>query len=152
MVMTNEILAEMREIDSPPGRGVGSDGLPREIAEELRALRHALRESRVRLHRSALENARRICALTGEVERLEKLNSSYRLRLDLPDGGGTVAELSRRLARYREENDALRKEACRAGMLDKALRDAHAECARMAAERDRLAEELASTFRRISFS
>lgn len=135
--------------DAPPGRGASSDGLPREIAEELRALRHALRESRVRLHRSALKRSadRRFDRRSGAA----RADAAYRQRLDLPDGGGTVAELSRRLARY-AENDALRKEACRAGMLDKALRDAHAECARMAAERDRLADELASTFRRISFS
>lgn len=152
MIMTNEMLAEDGEVDTFYGRTVGKVDLPCEIIEEFRALRRALRESRERLHRSALESTRRICALSSAVDRLEKLNSAYRQRLDLPDGGGPVAEMSRRLARYREENEALRKEACRAGMLEKALRDAHGECARMAAERDRLAEELQATLRRASFS
>ena len=152
MIMTHEILADEGEVDCFGVRGAGRMDLPCEIVEEFRALRHALRESRERLHRSALESARRICALTSEVDRLEKLNAACRQRLDVPDGGGPVAEMSRRLARYREENEALRKEACRAGMLDKALRDAHAECMRMAVERDRLAEELVSTLRRGSIS
>ena len=152
MIMTHEILADQGEVDCFRVRGAAKMDLPCEIVEEFRALRHALRESRERLHRSALESARRICALTSEVDRLEKLNAACRQRLDLPEGAGPVAEMSRRLARYREENEVLRKEACRAGMLDKALRDAHAECSRMAAERDRLAEELVLTLRRVSFS
>jgi len=119
------------------------DDLPAAVLEELQALRYALRDTRERLHRGALESTRRICALTREVTRLENLNSAYRRRLESAASDDPAIDLARRVLACRDENDVLRREARRAGMLEKALRDAHAECARMASERDLLADAMA---------
>ena len=119
-------------------------GLPREVlAEELRALRRALRDSRERLYRGALESTRRICALTSELTRLEQLNAAYRKRLESMASDEPLIDMARRLVQCREENEMLRKELRRVGVVEKALRDAHAECSRMASERDGLALEVA---------
>jgi len=119
-------------------------GLPREaLAEELRALRRALRDSRERLYRGALESTRRICALTSELTRLEQLNAAYRKRLESMASDEPLIDMARRLVQSREENEMLRKELRRVGVVEKALRDAHAECSRMACERDGLALEVA---------
>ena len=119
-------------------------GLPREaLAEELRALRRALRDSRERLYRGALESTRRICALTSELTRLEQLNAAYRKRLESMASDEPLIDMARRLVQCREENEMLRKELRRVGVVEKALRDAHAECSRMASERDGLALEVA---------
>lgn len=100
-----------------------------------------MRDTRERLHRGALESTRRICALTSEVTRLENLNSAYRRRLESVASDDPVIDLARRLLACREENEALRREARRAGML-KGVARCHAECTRMASERDRLAEDM----------
>lgn len=132
-----------------PGRDFSSDAdrrpvpLPDDVAEELWALRTALHDSRERLHRSALESTRRICALSSEVTRLEHLNSAYRRRLESMAGDDPLVDMARRLVHSREENEALKHESRRARTLEKALRDAHAECSRMASERDQLALEMA---------
>ena len=146
MIMSSELSSEVArfpDCDAPvAGLSCQRADLPGEVVEELRALRLALRDTRERLHRGALESTRRICALTSEVTRLENLNSAYRRRLESVASDDPVIDLARRLLACREENEALRREARRAGMLEKALRDAHAECTRMASERDRLAENM----------
>lgn len=121
-----------------------ASGLPREaLGEELLALRRALRDSRERLYRGALESTRRICALTGEVTRLEQLNAAYRKRLESMASDEPLIDMARRLVQCREENEMLRKALGRAGVVEKALRDAQTECTRMARERDGLALEVA---------
>ena len=121
----------------------GSCGsLPAPAAEEIQALRQALRDCRERLHRGALESTRRICALTSEVTRLENLNSAYRRRLESLGSDDPLIEMARRLVESRAENEALRKELRRVGTLEKALREVHSECSRMASERDGLLMEM----------
>jgi predicted RNase H-like nuclease (RuvC/YqgF family) len=116
--------------------------LPAPAAEEIQALRQALRDCRERLHRGALESTRRICALTSEVTRLENLNSAYRRRLESLGSDDPLIEMARRLVESRAENEALRKELRRVGTLEKALREVHSECSRMASERDGLLMEM----------
>lgn len=116
--------------------------LPATAAEEMQALRQALRDCRERLHRGALESTRRVCVLTSEVTRLENLNSAYRRRLEALCSEDPLIEMARRLVESREENDALRKQLGRVNVLEKALRDAHAECGRITSERDGLAFEM----------
>lgn len=113
-----------------------------QLVDEVAILRKALRESRERLHRGALESTRRIFLLSSEVTRLESLNSAYRRYLELSGEECPIVELARRLVECHEENEALRRDALRVGILEKALRDACAECDRMACERDDLAQEL----------
>lgn len=115
---------------------------PVAINDELASLRKALRDCRERLRRGALESTQRICVLTSELTRMENLNSVYRRRLDELSSDEALVDLARRLIQYREENERLRRDVCRIGVLEKALRDAHAECERMAVERDSLALEL----------
>ena len=154
MIMSSE---RSRERSLPDGDSAVSAlpgepaSLSAEAGEELQVLRLALRDTRERLYRSALESTRRICALTSEVTRLENMNSAYRCRLESMVSDDPVIDLARRLLACREENESLRHKAGRAGMLEKALRDAHAECARMALERDRLSHDLALAQHRASY-
>jgi len=86
--------------------------VPESLVEEVRSLRLALRDSRERQRRGALESARRIFALTSEVTRLENLNSAYRRQLESMVVDEQMIELALRLVQQCERNRALRA-ACR---------------------------------------
>ena len=81
---------------------------PESVVEEVRSLRLALRDSRARQRRGALESARRIFALTGEVTRLENLNLAYRRQLESMVVDEQMIELALRLVQQCERNRALR--------------------------------------------
>lgn len=107
--------------------------------EEIDALRQALRESRHRLHRSALESTQRIVALSNDVARLEAENRHCQQRIKALEAGALSCETGRLLRRLDEDSDALRRAAHRLWTLEKTLTDAHLEYAQVAEERDRLA-------------
>lgn len=111
--------------------------------DELAVLRQALRDCRKRLHRGALESTRRIARLTGDVSRLEALNTVYCQRIERLESGVTLMEMARKLMALSEDNESLRKTAQRAWLLEKRLVDAHAEYASVADERDQMLLELA---------
>lgn len=107
--------------------------------EEIDALRRALRESRHRLHRSALESTQRIVALSNHVARLEAENRHCQQRIKALEASAPSCEIGRLLRRLNEDSDALRRTAHRLWTLEKTLTDAHLEYAQVAEERDRLA-------------
>ena len=107
--------------------------------EEVDALRQALRESRHRLHRSALESTQRIVALSSHVARLEAENRNFQQRIKALEAGALSCETGRLLRRLDEDSDALRRAAHRLWTLEKTLTDAHLEYAQVSEERDRLA-------------
>lgn len=61
--------------------------------EEIRDLRQALRDSRARLRRSALDSTRRIAALNNEVSRLSAMCTNYRQQLVHYESGAAIVEL-----------------------------------------------------------
>lgn len=107
--------------------------------QEIQDLRHALRESRHRLRRSAWESTRRIAALTNEVNRLSELCASLRDQLLHYESGVAIIELGRRLMQISHENEALGDTARRVWALERAVEAAHAEYLRLSHERDVLA-------------
>lgn len=114
-------------------------------AEELEALRVALRECRKRLYRGALESTRRIMALTHTVSCLE---ARYRSQLN------RIKELEAELGRSRSAGITdLQCEGNKAHCiwtLKKNLLDAHAEYALVVEERNRLAAKCAALCTRLS--
>ncbi|WP_153109982.1 hypothetical protein [Propionivibrio limicola] len=113
-------------------------------SEQVQVLVEALRDCRRRLHRGALESTKRISRLMGDVSRLESLNHVYRERIQRLESGVAMVEMGRRLMLLSEDNERLANTACQVWTLEKNLHDAHAECSRIAAERDQLAAELAN--------
>lgn len=107
------------------------------------ALRNALRQSRQAHKRSATLAARQIVALTNEVSRLETLHCASRQRVGVLESGQAIVELGRRLMLLSEANTQLTEAAQRVWVLDKTLRAAHEECARLARERDQAIRHLA---------
>ncbi|UCV27772.1 hypothetical protein [Ferribacterium limneticum] len=110
--------------------------------EEIRDLRLALRESRARLRRSALESTRRIAALSNEVSRLSVLCASYRQQIFSYESGAAIVELGCKLMQLSEKNEQLSSDAHRLWTLERTIEAAHAEYSRLSRERDSLAEEL----------
>lgn len=110
--------------------------------EEIRDLRHALRESRTRLRRGAWESTRQISGLNAEVSRLQELCAHYQRRLECCESGAAMVELGRELARLSDNNDRLKGVARRVWALEQSLESAYAECLRLSIERDALAREL----------
>jgi hypothetical protein len=117
-------------------------------ADELTALRSALRECRQRLHRAALESTRRIVALNSSVASLEALARSQQLRIshleaDLALAADQAPHPDRQNGNAAPFSEAMRQQAQRDAhsvwTLKKNLADAHAEYGRLAEERDRLA-------------
>lgn len=126
---------------SPPQ--AAEDGIRlREPEEEIRDLRRALRDSRVRLQRSALESTRRITALNQEVNRLSVLHTICRQQLARYESGEVIVELGRKLMQLSEKNEQLRSDAHRVWTLERTIEAAHAEYFRLSQERDELAEQL----------
>jgi len=125
-----------------PDTGDSWATLPSYVAEEIMALRHALRSSHDRLRQCALESTQRICSLTNELTRLEQLNASYVKKLEVFENENPLDGMTRCLESCRRENEQLREHNQRVRMLEKALADAQAECQRIAIERDNLASQL----------
>ena len=119
-------------------------------ADELEFLKSALRESRKRLHRSALESTKKVMALSCEIASLEAANRSFQLRIQSLEPVAAESDRDGALARLREENQLLRGEARRAWALEKTLVAAHGEYARLAEERDDLALACAELRARLS--
>lgn len=111
-------------------------------ARELHDLRRALRASRLRLRRSALQSTRQITALNAEVTRLQSLCDSQAQQIARYASGTVIVDLGRKLTALSEANDRLRDAAQRGIVLERALGIADAECRRLSAERDALAREL----------
>lgn len=109
-------------------------------AEEIQDLRHALKASRERFRRNAQRSTKRIAALCQELSGLTTLCSSYRQQLAQFESGVAVVELGCKLMQVRVEKDAATH---RAWTLERTLEAAHTEYARLAQERDALAQELA---------
>jgi cell division protein FtsB len=107
-------------------------------ASELADLRRALRENRRRLRRSAWQSTRQICALNAEIRRLQRERDDCRERLEQLASGVAIVELGQALMRLSANNDRLSAAARRVWQLEKNLAAAHAECARIAGERDSL--------------
>jgi uncharacterized coiled-coil DUF342 family protein len=109
-----------------------------DAAGELADLRRALRESRIRLRRGAWQSARQICALNAEIRRLRNERDDCRQRLEQLASGVAIVELGQALMRLSANNERLSAAARRVWQLEKNLEAAHAECARIAGERDSL--------------
>ncbi len=110
--------------------------------QELAQIRLALRQARAQQRRSATLAARRIVAQENAINRLQTLLDESQTRLRSLESGQAVVELGQRLLRLQARNDELAEAARRLWTLDKALAGAHAECARLARERDALARRL----------
>lgn len=111
-------------------------------AAEIRDLRRALRESRLRLRRSAWQSTRQIAALNAEVSRLQALSEEQRRQLAEYASGAAIVDIGRKLMDLVEANDRLRATAQRVGLIERALAAACVERQHLAAERDALAHEL----------
>ena len=113
-----------------------------ELHSEISALRHALRESRTRLRRSAWQSTRQICRLHAEIKRLESVCAELRRRIERHASGVAIVDLGQALMRLAENNERLKGSAHRVWQLERNLEAAHAECSRLAEERDALAAAL----------
>lgn len=111
-------------------------------AEEIEDLRRALRESRMRLRRSAWESTKRIAALNNEVSRLSSLCADYRQQIIYFESGAAIVELGSKLMQLSVRNDALNSVEHRVWTLERTIEAAHREYARLSQERDALAQEL----------
>lgn len=124
-----------RELNSPRAH----EGNPPNTAElfaDNRWLRTALRQARQSQRRSATEAARRIVALTNDINRLEEQNAALRQRVEEFASGQAIVSLGQQLMTLREANEQLIAAAQRVWYLDKTLCAAHHECERLARERD----------------
>lgn len=133
--------------ESPSGASGTSGPATRQVetpapGEEPGDLRRALRESRMRLRRSAWESTKQITALNNEVSRLSTLCASYRQQLVEPESGVAIIELARQLMQLSAENEALRSVAHRVWTQERTIQAAHEEYIRLAQERDALAHQL----------
>lgn len=118
---------------------------------ELDDLRRALRESRQRLRRGAWESTRQVSQLNAEISRLQILCNTYQSQLKRYETGVAMIELGQALMQLAEKNENLHESAQRAWLLEKTLAASHAECQRLAHERDRLEQALHQlTMHRIS--
>jgi len=100
------------------------------------ALTGALRQARQAQRRSATLTTRQHITQANEISRLETLLQAARQRLDALESGQAIVELGRRLMALSDANEHLIEATRRLWTLDKTLRAAREECARMASERD----------------
>ncbi len=107
-----------------------------ELLADNRWLRTALRQARQSQRRSATEAARRIVALTNDINRLEEQNAALRQRVEEFASGQAIVSLGQQLMTLSEANEQLIAAAQRVWYLDKTLCAAHHECERLARERD----------------
>jgi len=95
-------------------------------AEELAALKSALRECRQRLHRGALESTRRIVALNSSVASLEALTQAQQSHIRNLEADLALVREQRRQTCWQEEHAVLHNEAHCVWTLKKNLADAQA--------------------------
>jgi cell division protein FtsB len=124
-----------------------SDNTDRRLAElesEVCALRSALRQSRLTQRRSATISTCKIIAQLNEIDGLKAIVAAQRQRLADFESGQVMIELGRQLQSLCASNDDLSSAAQRVWQLEKTIRAAHAECERLAGERDALVERFHS--------
>ena len=112
------------------------------LRAENAALRVALQLARRDQRQNATRSAKALVVRENEINRLQALLAASRQRVAALESGQAVIELGRRLMQLSVINDELTGAAQRVWALDKTLCAAHAECERLARERDRLADRL----------
>lgn len=120
-----------------------SDNTGRRLAElesEIAALRSALRQSRQTQRRSATISTRKIIAQLNEIDGLKAVVATQRQRLADFESGQVMIELGHQLQQLSASNNDLSSAAQRVWHLEKTIRAAHAECERLAGERDALVQ------------
>lgn len=131
------------EQESPGNQPATTDPVA-ELRAENAALRVALQLARRDQRLGATRAARKIVAQENELLRLQTLLDASRQRVAALESGQAIVDLGRRLMQLSAINEDLVSAARRVWILDKTLCAAHAECERIATERDRLAGQLAA--------
>lgn len=108
------------------------------LESEVAALQAALRQSRRTQRKNATLSASKIIAQLNEINRLNELAATQRQRLADFESGQAVIELGRQLQQLSASNNDLSSAAQRVWFLEKTIHAAHAECERLARERDAL--------------
>ncbi len=122
-----------------------SDKASRRVAaleSEIATLCSALRQSRQTQRRSATMSVRKCIAQQNEINALKAIVAAQRRRLADFESGQVMIELGRQLQQLSASNDDLSSAAQRVWHLEKTIRAAHAECERLAGERDALTVHL----------
>ena len=112
------------------------------VEKEMRELRRALRASRLRLRRSALQGARQVIALQVELAHLQAKCERQEVQIARYASGSVVVDLGRKLMALSDANARLIDDSRRAVMLERVLGVSDAELRRVSRERDALAEQL----------
>jgi cell division protein FtsB len=110
------------------------------LESEITALRSALRQSRQTQRRSATISTRKIIAQLNEIDGLKAVVAAQRQRLADFESGQVMIELGHQLQQLSASNNDLSSAAQRVWHLEKTIRAAHAECERLAVERDALVQ------------
>lgn len=111
-----------------------------ELESEIASLRSALRQSRQTQRRSATISTRNIIAQRNEIAGLKAIVAAQRQRLADFESGQVMIELGHQLQQLSASNNDLSSAAQRVWHLEKTIRAAHAECERLAGERDALVQ------------
>lgn len=112
------------------------------VEREMRELRRALRASRLRLRRSALQGARQVMALKAELANLKLQCERQSVQIARYAAGAVIVDLGRKLMKLSEANAHLIEDSRRAVMLERVLGVTDAELRRVSRERDALAKQL----------
>lgn len=110
--------------------------------QEIRDLRRALRASRLRLRRGALESARRLHTANAELSALRDLCQRQARQIERHASGQVVVDLGRKLLSLSEANTRLIDDSRRLVVLERVLALSDAERKRLSVERDEMAREL----------
>lgn len=111
------------------------------LESDIAALRSALRQSRQAQRRSATISTistKKIIAQLNEIAGLKNMVTAQRQRLADFESGQAMIELGRQIQQLSAANSDLSDAAQRVWLLEKTIRAAHAECERLAGERDAL--------------
>lgn len=114
------------------------------LESDIAALRSALRQSRQAQRRSATISTKKIIAQLNEIAGLKNIVAAQRQRLADFESGQAMIELGRQIQQLSAANSNLSDAAQRVWLLEKTIRAAHAECERLAGERDALTLHLHS--------
>ena len=109
------------------------------LESEVAALSLALRHARRAQRKSATEATRKIIAQDNEISRLNELTARLRQRLRKFEAGQSVIELGCQFQQLGAASSEYDDAQHRVWFLEKTIRAAHAECQRLAGERDSLA-------------
>lgn len=126
------------DLSPPPSDQTGQRVAAQE--SEIAALRSALRQSRQTQRRSATISTKKIIAQLNEINGLKAVVAAQRQRLADFESGQVMIELGHQLQQLSASNDDLSSTAQRVWHLEKTIRAAHAECQRLAGERDALVQ------------